>query len=211
MKVKVKATNEIVEIIDFISESKDSKMPKFVDQYGREYNFYELEFSKQNKKLMPDWESIRTEAAIAAMQGCIIANKAVDANKAVECADALVKELQKKYQKPEQASRCEGKQASMPDWKQTSTQQAKQNSEESRGSLKTFMAKNWIDIKEFEPSEQFCSMYDCLKDKFLVRGILKGLNTEFIRTGEYLGNGRFSCFDSPIIVTHWKPIIVSIK
>lgn len=187
-KVKVRATGEVVEIIDFISESKDNKMPKFVANNGREYNFYDLEFSKQTSQRQPDidWDSVRIDAAIAAMQGHIIAKNQNPAKFAIEDADALVKELRKL---------------------QATTQKESQPKE----SIGTEVGQDWISIKEFEPSEKFCSMYDCLKDKFIVRGVVKEFNREYIKTGSYLGNGKFSCFDFPVVVTHWKPIVVSIK
>lgn len=100
MKAKLKKTGEIIEVT--FSQSKQFLHSFYKDDNGNEYINDDLDFNVP----APNWEQIRIQAAIAAMQGMMaaisperftvrISEEAV-AKASVEYADSLIKELKKK-------------------------------------------------------------------------------------------------------------------
>ena len=95
MKARVKATGKLLEKVIPIM-SVDSKVAMF-HEYGTENDYYyyeDLDFSNTI-----DWEQVRIQATIAAMQAFIGVEQMPFrhiAGEAVKIADALVAELQKK-------------------------------------------------------------------------------------------------------------------
>lgn len=98
MKAKVKLTGEIVNVEPDGSMKLDC--PAYITDSGRRFDVFSLEFEKE-----VDWEQVRIQAAIAAMQG-LCSNSAImqkldyydRAELAVGQADALIEELKKKRQ-----------------------------------------------------------------------------------------------------------------
>lgn len=98
MKAKVKCTNEIVEVKPKgTSTTIHMNCSEFVSEDGRIFPSIYLDIINE-----VDWEQVRIQAAISAMQG-MYSNKEFDslsfdriAQKAVNQADALIAELKKK-------------------------------------------------------------------------------------------------------------------
>lgn len=99
MKAKVKSTGEIVDVkldmdIQLADENRFNDI--YSDNNGKIYTENELDF----KNLYPDWQRIKVQASIAAMQG-ILANNARDetikniVDLSVEFANELVEKLKK--------------------------------------------------------------------------------------------------------------------
>jgi hypothetical protein len=102
MKAKVKATGKVVEaVIDKCSVPASGYGAKFVYDCsdGKKYFDTELDFIN----VYPDWQQIRIQASIAAMQGCL-ANNTFYATKentiksSVGFADELINKLQKEME-----------------------------------------------------------------------------------------------------------------
>lgn len=104
MKAKLKKTGEIIEVEKIIeySEIPGTTYGSYYEYYKdvdnkKSYNEDELDFIN----IYPDWQQVRIQAAIAAMQG-FCANSAVDitiddlATLSIEQADALIKKLKEK-------------------------------------------------------------------------------------------------------------------
>lgn len=105
MKAKVKSTGEIVDVkldmnIQLADENRFNDI--YSDNNGKIYTEDELDF----RNLYPDWQQIKIQASIAAMQG-ILSNNARDetienmVNLSIELADTLVEKLKKKLIKSE--------------------------------------------------------------------------------------------------------------
>lgn len=105
MKAKVKETGEVVNVVRII-EYSEKPGTSFAGDYmyykdesnNKPYNEDELDFTN----IYPDWQQVRIQAAIAAMQGAY-SNKMFDnvdfegiAKASVIQADALIEELKKK-------------------------------------------------------------------------------------------------------------------
>lgn len=98
MKVKIKKTGEIVNLADYAKITLDQ-----CDSWGNP-----IELKPEEVELLQDidedehWQSIREQAAIAAMQGVMNFFGSIDYNRetiaklAVEQADALVEQLKNK-------------------------------------------------------------------------------------------------------------------
>lgn len=94
MKAKVKLTGEIVNVEPDGSTKLDC--PAYITDSGRRFHAFSLEFEKE-----VDWEQVRIQAAIAAMQGILanerrIGNSIDTAHYSIKYADALIEELKKK-------------------------------------------------------------------------------------------------------------------
>lgn len=103
MKAKVKETGEVVNVVRII-EYSEIPGTSFAGDYryykdesnNKSYNEDELDFIN----VYPDWQQVRIQAAIAAMQG-ILSNSTNDdvienyVNVSVKLADALIEELKK--------------------------------------------------------------------------------------------------------------------
>lgn len=105
MKAKVKSTGEIVDVkpdmnIQLADENRFNDI--YSDNNGKIYTEDELDF----RSLYPDWQQIKIQASIAAMQG-ILSNNARDetienmVNLSIELADTLVEKIKKKLIKSE--------------------------------------------------------------------------------------------------------------
>lgn len=105
MKAKVKSTGEIVDVkldmnIQLADENRFNDI--YSDNNGKIYTEDELDF----KNLYPDWQQIKIQASIAAMQG-ILSNSARDetienmVNLSIELADTIVEKLKKELIKSE--------------------------------------------------------------------------------------------------------------
>lgn len=96
MKAKLKKTGEIIEVT--FSQSKQFLLSFYKDDNGNEYINDDLDFNVP----APNWEQIRIQAAIAAMQGLRAGDAYGDqsmksiAELAVEQADELIEKLKKK-------------------------------------------------------------------------------------------------------------------
>lgn len=98
MKAKLRGTNEIVEVKPKgTSTTIHMSCSEFVSEDGRVFPSIYLDIINE-----VDWRQVRIQAAISAMQG-MYSNKEFDAlsfdriaQKAVNQADALIAELQKK-------------------------------------------------------------------------------------------------------------------
>lgn len=100
MKAKVKETGEIINV-EFDMNSQSVNRYGFNDIYrGPNKEIYK-ESDLDFKNLYPDWQQIKIQASIAAMQG-ILSNNARDetienmVNLSIELADTLVEKLKKK-------------------------------------------------------------------------------------------------------------------
>lgn len=96
MKAKVKLTGEIVNVEPDGSMKLDC--PAYITDNGRRFHAFSLEFEKE-----VDWEQVRIQAAIAAMQGMLanerrIPNYKDTTNISILYADELVEKLKKKGQ-----------------------------------------------------------------------------------------------------------------
>lgn len=100
MKAKVKATGQVINVeIDMNIQpvAGNGVSHIFRDHDGKRYADIELDF----RNLYPDWQQVRVQASIAAMQG-LISNSSNHntvenfTSLSVELADALVKKLQEK-------------------------------------------------------------------------------------------------------------------
>ena len=105
MKARVKSTGEIVDVkldinIQLADENRFNDI--YSDNNGKIYTEDELDF----KNLYPDWQQIKIQASIAAMQG-ILSNSARDetienmVNLSIELADTIVEKLKKELIKSE--------------------------------------------------------------------------------------------------------------
>ena len=111
MKARIKKTGEIVDVICYggSPNSRNSVLDyvNYIDSQGVEHtepnrlNYYwdfELVENKENN----DWDALRSQAAIAAMQGVMSFFGSIDYNKetiaklAVEQADALIAKLRER-------------------------------------------------------------------------------------------------------------------
>lgn len=104
MKAKVKETGKVVEVEKIIEYSE---LPG--TSFGGDYEYYKDEHNQKTYdedeldfiNVYPDWQQVRIQAAIAAMQGfcanSILGGTAVCriAKLTVEQADALIEELKK--------------------------------------------------------------------------------------------------------------------
>ena len=107
MKVRIKKTGEILEVAEYAKVAMD-----VCDSYGNplEYGLDEIEIVEDvNRSPDIDWQQVKIQAAIRAMQGIISNSSEIDyrgisvykidgekiAERAVEYARALVKELKK--------------------------------------------------------------------------------------------------------------------
>lgn len=109
MKARIRKTGEIVEVISYSSlttrnETLDNV--SYIDSQGKEhphepFNFYwdfeTIIDEKEDTFSMTDWNQVRVQASIGAMQ-VILGKYSYDTCKeiavlAVKCADALIKEL----------------------------------------------------------------------------------------------------------------------
>ena len=98
MKAKIKATGEIINIVSYAKITLDK-----CDSYGTP-----IEVRPEDVELIADakedgyWQSVRIQAAIAAMQGVMNFFGSIDYNRetiarlAVEQADALIEQLKEK-------------------------------------------------------------------------------------------------------------------
>lgn len=106
MKVKVKETGEVIEVyldMNAIPVMETGATRLYRDNSGKRYLNTELDFVNVNNV---DWEMIRINASIAAMQGIVSAvsperftiriSETAVAEASVEYADALIHELKKK-------------------------------------------------------------------------------------------------------------------
>lgn len=109
MKAKIKQTGDIIEVEKIIEYSEipgtfygsDYEYYKDVDN-KKSYNGDELDFIN----IYPDWQQVRIQAAIAAMQGIMSSisserftlriNENAVAKASIEYADALIEELKKR-------------------------------------------------------------------------------------------------------------------
>lgn len=99
MKAKVKATGEVIDVeIDKCAVPVIGNGASYVylGSNGKAYLDIQLDFIN----VYPDWQHVKVQAAIAAMQGCITnpnrCGKIKDMAKlCVEFADAIVEELKK--------------------------------------------------------------------------------------------------------------------
>lgn len=104
MKAKVKETGKVVEVEKIIEYSE---LPG--TSYGIDYEYYKDEINQKSYNedeldfinIYPDWQQVRIQAAIAAMQGAY-SNKMFDsvdfediAKVSVTQANALIEELKK--------------------------------------------------------------------------------------------------------------------
>lgn len=111
MKARIRKTGEIVEIISYSSlTSRNETLDNvaYIDSQGKEHpreplNFYwdfeTLPNVKEDKTLTTDWNQVRVQASIGAMQ-VLLGKNNYDTYKdiaaqAVGYADALIKELKK--------------------------------------------------------------------------------------------------------------------
>lgn len=111
MKAKVKATGKVVEVQKIIEYSEKpgtsfgGDYEYYIDEVNKKtYNETELEF----EDVYPDWQQVRIQAAISAMNGLLTGTSAERytlrispeqiAKDANEYADALIKELQKEQE-----------------------------------------------------------------------------------------------------------------
>lgn len=108
MKAKVKATGKVIEVEKIIEYSELPGTP-----FGTDYEYYKDEDNQKTYNedeldfinIYPDWQKVRIQAAIAAMQGLLNATCAeiytlrieeeIIAKDAVAYADALIEELKK--------------------------------------------------------------------------------------------------------------------
>lgn len=99
MKARIKATGEIVKLAEYARITLD-----MCDSYGNpiELKPEEVELIqdvKEDKSLTTDWNQVRVQASIGAMQVLLGKNNydtySEVAEQAVEYADALIKELKK--------------------------------------------------------------------------------------------------------------------
>lgn len=104
MKAKVKATGKVVEVEKIIEYSE---IPG--TSFGADYEYYKDEVNQKTYNedeldfinVYPDWQQVRIQASIAAMQAMIsrvslpYGNVNDCANDSVEYADALIEELKK--------------------------------------------------------------------------------------------------------------------
>lgn len=113
MKAKIRKTGEIVEIISYSGNTDRNNIldkVSYIDSNGIEHPREELNFywdfevipnEKENPFSMTDWNQVRIQASIGAMQAILGSKfnydnyKDVAAHAAVEYADALIKELKK--------------------------------------------------------------------------------------------------------------------
>ena len=111
MKAKIRKTGEIVDVICYMGSPKSRSdvfdFVFYVDSKGVEHtepnhlNYYWDFESIENEKDY-NWDALRNQAAIAALQGVMNFFGSIDYNKdtiaklAVEQADALIEELKKK-------------------------------------------------------------------------------------------------------------------
>ena len=111
MKAKIRKTGEVVEIISYSSSTTRNETldnVSYIDSQGEEHpreclNFYwdfeTITDSKEYTSSTTDWNQVRVQASIGAMQvllgriNCCTYNEI--AAQAVEYADALIKELKK--------------------------------------------------------------------------------------------------------------------
>lgn len=118
MKAKLKKTGEIINIADHAMVTLDTcnsmgvigfdEVEEFLDDNGLPLGFEKQMNTPRPIMLEPsvDWEQVRIQAAIAAMQGMMAAisperftvriSKEAVAKASVEYADALIEELKKK-------------------------------------------------------------------------------------------------------------------
>ena len=103
MKAKVKEAGKVIEVEKIIEYSE---IPG--TSFGTDYEYYKDEVNQKTYNedeldfinVYPDWQQVRIQAAIAAMQG-ILSNSTNDdaienyVNVSVKLADALIAELQK--------------------------------------------------------------------------------------------------------------------
>lgn len=111
MKARIRKTGEVVEIISYSSlTSRNETLDNvaYIDSQGKEHpreplNFYwdfeTIIDEKENTSSTTDWNQVRVQASIGAMQ-VLLAKNNFDTYKdiaaqAVEYADALIKELKK--------------------------------------------------------------------------------------------------------------------
>lgn len=105
MKVKVKETGEIIDV-EFDMNSQSANRYGFNDIYRGPNKEIYTEADLDFKNLYPDWQQIKIQASIAAMQG-ILSNSARDetienmVNLSIELADTLVEKFKKKLIKSE--------------------------------------------------------------------------------------------------------------
>lgn len=100
MKAKVKETGEVIEVhINkcAIPVQGCGASSIYLGDNGKTYLDTELDFLN----VYPDWQQVRIQASIAAMQGILsnerrIANMKDTASSSVKLADALIEELKKK-------------------------------------------------------------------------------------------------------------------
>lgn len=111
MKAKIRKTGEIVDIISYGGSPKYRSdaldYVNYIDSQGVEHtepnnlNYY-WDFELVENKENYDWDVLRNQAAIAAMQGVMTFFGSIDYNKdtiaklAVEQADALIEKLKEK-------------------------------------------------------------------------------------------------------------------
>lgn len=99
MKARIISTGEIINIADYARVTLDK-----CDDYGNpiEVPFEDIELIKDSSSTI-DWQQVRIQAAIAAMQGMLSNPSSVSVKDEViiqesaEFADALVKELKGEY------------------------------------------------------------------------------------------------------------------
>lgn len=101
MKAKVKETGKVIEVTRnrYAMPTKDSGASyTYLGEDGKNYLDTDLDFIN----VYPDWQQVRIQAAIAAMQGllsterlCTFPNRDI-AKYSVSQADALIEELKKK-------------------------------------------------------------------------------------------------------------------
>ena len=111
MKARIRETGEVVEIISyssFTSRNRTLDNVSYIDSQGKEHtreplnlycDFETITDDKGNTSSMTDWNQVRVQASIGAMQ-VILSKNSYDTYKdiaehAVGYADALVKELKK--------------------------------------------------------------------------------------------------------------------
>ncbi len=111
MKARIRKTGEVVEIISYsslTSRNENLDYVAYIDSQGKEHpreslNFYwdfeTITDEKENTSLTIDWNQVRVQASIGAMQ-VIVGKNSYETYKeiaelAVGYADALVKEIKK--------------------------------------------------------------------------------------------------------------------
>jgi hypothetical protein len=111
MKARIRQTGEIVEIISYSSSTRRNETidnVSYIDSQGKEHpceplNFYwdfeTITDEKEDTFSTTDWNQVRVQASIGAMQVLLGTNnfdtyKEI-ATQAVGCADALIKKLKK--------------------------------------------------------------------------------------------------------------------